>query len=68
MNPHPSRLSTLAEPRNFLGGSPVPLFSCFLNGNATSTIPNKYAPRQKQAFEFGCADGAGQGSRRSSHV
>jgi hypothetical protein len=22
----------------------VPLFPCFLNGNATSTIPNKYAP------------------------
>ena len=46
----------------------VPLFPCFLNGNATSTIPNKYAGRQKQAFEFGCADGAGQGSRRGSHV
>ena len=46
----------------------VPLFPCFLNGNATSTIPNKYAPRQKQAFEFGCTDGAGQGSRRGSHV
>ncbi len=48
----------------------VPLFPCFLHGNATSTIPNKYAPRQpeKQAFEFGCADGASQGSRRGSHV
>ena len=46
----------------------VPLFPCFLDGNATSTIPYKYAPRQKQAFEFGCADGASQGSRRGSHV
>jgi hypothetical protein len=46
----------------------VPLFPCFLNGNATSTIPNKYAARQKQAFEFGCADGASHGSRRGSHV
>jgi hypothetical protein len=46
----------------------VPLFPCFLNGNTTSTIPNKYAARQKQAFEFGCADGASQGSRRGSHV
>ena len=46
----------------------VPLFPCFLHGNATSTIPYKYAPRQKQAFEFGCADGASQGSRRGSHV
>ena len=46
----------------------MPLFPCFLNGYATSTIPNKYAARQKQAFEFGCADGASQGSRRGSHV
>ena len=34
----------------------VQLFQCFLNGNTTSTIPNKYAGQQKQAFEFGCAD------------
>ena len=46
----------------------VPLFPCFLDGNTTSTIPHKYAPRQKQAFEYGCADGSGQGSRRGSHV
>ena len=26
------------------------------------------APSQKQAFEYGCADGSGQGSRRGSHV
>ncbi len=46
----------------------VPFFPCFLDGNTTSTIPHKYAPRQKQAFEYGCADGSGQGSRRGSHV
>ncbi len=46
----------------------VPLFPCFLDGNTTSTIPHKYAPRQKQAFEYGCADGSGQGSRRGSNV
>ena len=46
----------------------VPLFPCFLDGNTTSTIPYKYAARQKQAFEFGCADGQGPASRRSSHV
>ena len=44
------------------------LFPCFLDGNTTSTIMYKYAGRQKQAFEFGCADGASQGSRRGSHV
>jgi hypothetical protein len=46
----------------------VPLFPCFLDGNSTTTIPYKYARRQKQAFEFGCADGQGPASRRGSHV
>ena len=46
----------------------VPLFPCFLDGNTTSTIPYKYAGRQKQAFQFGCADGQGPASRRGSHV
>jgi hypothetical protein len=42
----------------------VPLIPCFLDGNATSTIPHKYSSRQKDAFECGCADGAGPTSRR----
>ena len=46
----------------------VPLFPCYLDGNTTSTIPYKYSARQKQAFEFGCADGQGPASRRGSHV
>ncbi len=46
----------------------VPLSPCFLDGNTTSTIPHKYAPRQKQAFKFGCADGSVQGFRSGSHV
>ena len=48
----------------------MPLFPCFLDGNSTSTIPNKYAARQGRDFEFGCADGPGQGigTRRGSHV
>ena len=29
----------------------VPLILCFLDGNATSTIPHKYASRQKTAFD-----------------
>jgi hypothetical protein len=32
----------------------------------TSTLLDRTS--QKQAFEFGCADGASQGSRRGSHV
>ena len=46
----------------------VPLYPCYLDGNTTSTIPYKYAGRQQQAFEFGCADGQGPASRRGSHV
>ena len=32
------------------------------------TIPHKYSSRQEDAFEYGCADGAGPNSRRGSHV
>ncbi len=46
----------------------VPLIPCFLEGNATSTIPHKYSSRQRDAFERGCANGAGPDSRRNSHV
>ena len=46
----------------------VPLIPCFLDGNATSTIPHKYSSRQRDAFECGCADGAGLNSRMGSHV
>jgi hypothetical protein len=37
----------------------VPLIPCFLDGNATLTIPHKYSSRQKGAFECSSADGAG---------
>jgi hypothetical protein len=61
--------SMLAELRTSLGGChSLGVSPCFLDGNTTSTIPHKHDPRQKQAFEFGCADGSGQGSRRGSHV
>ena len=46
----------------------VPLIPCFLDGNATSTIPHTYSSRQRDAFECGCADGAGPKSRRGSYV
>jgi hypothetical protein len=68
-SPFLSLPSMLAELRTSLGGChSFGISPCFLDGNTTSTIPHKYAPRQKQAFEFGCADGSGQGSRRGSHV
>ena len=46
----------------------VPLFPGSLDENTTSSIPHRYALRQKQAFAFGRADRSGQGSRRGSHV
>ena len=46
----------------------VPLFQCFLDGNATFTIQYKYAARQKQAFTLGCAYCQGPASRRGIHV
>jgi hypothetical protein len=46
----------------------VLLIPCFLDGNATSTIPHKYISRQLDAFKCCCADGAGPTSWRGSHV
>jgi hypothetical protein len=48
----------------------VPLISCFLDGNATSTVPHKYSSRQRDAFECCFANGAGPTTRRGtgSHV
>ena len=43
----------------------MPLFPCSLDRNSTSTIQHKYASWPKEADEFGCADGKGQGSRRA---
>ena len=56
----PSPVPTLYSGRveDLLGR--VPLISCFLEGNATSTILHKYSSRQRDAFECGCADGAGR--------
>ena len=61
MNPLLSRLSTSVGQRTFLGGCLS--FLAFFMAMPRLTIPytGKYAPRQKQAFEFGCADGASQG-------
>ena len=55
-------------PTLYVGRVEVPLILCSLDGKATSTIPHKYANRQRTAFECGCADGAGPASRKGSHV
>jgi hypothetical protein len=69
MNPLLSQLSMLAGQRTFLGGCHS--FRAFFMATppgTTSTIPYKYAPRQKQVFKFGCANGASKESRRGSYV
>ncbi len=69
MNPHLSPVTPtlyVGRVEDLLGM--VPLFPCFFYGNTTSTIQYKYAGHQKQAFEFGCADGQGPASSRGSHV
>ncbi len=50
------------------GHDSAPLIPCFLDGNATSTIPHKYSSRQREAFECCCADGACPTTRRGTHV
>ncbi len=51
---------------NLLGR--VPLIPCFLDGNATSTVPHMYSSRQRDVFECCCACGAGPTTRRGSHI
>ncbi len=43
-------------------------WSSSISACASSTIPHKYTGRQRDAFECGCADGAGPTTRRGSHV
>ncbi len=42
----------------------VPLFQFFLDDNTTCTIPDRYSAQQKQAFEFGSANGQDPVSHR----
>ena len=63
---NPARQLYVGRVEDLLGR--VPLIPCFLDGNATSTIPHKYSGRQRDAFECGSADGAGPTTRRGSHV
>jgi hypothetical protein len=71
MNLNEGRLALLFVPTlyvakvdDLLGRVPLALFHCILDGNTTSTIPIKYVGRQKQNFEFGCADGQGWAGRQ----
>ena len=46
----------------------VPLFPCFLQGNATPTIPHKLRHLKGSTFQYGTADAAAADGRRGSNV
>ncbi len=46
----------------------IPLMPCFLDGNATPTIPQKYSKNKSSCFPAGCADAAAEDGRRVSDV
>ena len=46
----------------------IPLIPCFLDGNATPTIPHKYSKNKSACFPAGCADAAAEDGRRGSNV
>jgi hypothetical protein len=48
--------------------SRIPLISCFLDGNATQTIPHKYSKNRNSCFPTGCADAAAEDAKPSSNV
>ena len=56
----------MAKAENMVGR--VPLIPCFLDGNATPTIPHKYSRNKGACFPAGCADAAAEDGRRGSNV
>ena len=46
----------------------IPLMPCFLDGNATPTIPQKYSKNKQSCFPAGCADPAAEDGRCGSNV
>ena len=54
--PSPTLILYVAPCENMLGR--VPLFPCFLQGNATPTIPHKLQHLKASAFQYGIADAA----------
>jgi hypothetical protein len=64
---HPRNLY-VANAENMVGR--IPLMPCFLDGNATPTIPQKYSnlKNKNSCFLAGCADSATEDGRRGSNV
>ena len=62
----PTPILYVALCENMLGR--VPLFPCFLQDNATPTIPHKLLHFKASAFQYGIADAAAVDGRRGSNV
>ena len=56
----------MANAENMVGR--IPLMPCFLDGNATLTIPHKYSKNTNSCFPAGCADSAAEHGRRGNNV
>ena len=54
--PSPTPCLYVAKAENMVGR--IPLIPCFLDGNATPTIPHKYSKNKSACFPAGCADAA----------
>jgi hypothetical protein len=63
--PSPTPCLYVALAWNMVGR--IPLMPCFLNGNATPTIPHKYSKNKNLCFQLGCADSAGGDGRSGSN-
>ena len=64
--PSPTPILYVAPCHLMLGR--VPLFPCFLQGNATPTIPHKLRQLKGSAFQCGTADAAAADGRKGSNV
>ena len=64
--PSPTPCLYVAPAENMVGR--IPLMPCFLDGNATPTIPHKYSKNKQSCFPAGCADSAAEDGRRGSNV
>ena len=64
--PSPTPCLYVAPVENMVGR--IPLIPCFLDGNATPTIPHKYSKNRSAGFPMGCADAAAVDGRRGSNV
>jgi hypothetical protein len=64
--PSPTQCLYVAHARNMVGR--ILLMPCFLDGNATPSIPHTYSKNKNSCFPAGCADIAAEGGRRCSNV